>query len=194
MADSLFTERLELRPGTAAALRAELQGHAALATALGVDVPASWPPELYDADAVRYCLDLMGDRTDGDPWGFYYFILRSDTCEGARLEGRRRLIGAGGFKGEPDARGEVEIGYSVVRKCQRQGYASEVVRAWVDFAFRDPRVDIVVGQTLLGLVPSIGVLEKAGFRFAGAGSDPYAPPAEQVVRYELARGAYATRQ
>ncbi len=47
------TQRLDLIPGTVTQLRAELAGHAALAAALGVEVPEAWPPEFYYL-VVRY--------------------------------------------------------------------------------------------------------------------------------------------
>jgi [ribosomal protein S5]-alanine N-acetyltransferase len=187
MTPSLHTERLELRPGPAAALRAELVSRDALAAALDVDVPPGWPPEFYDADAVCYTLAELGDREDGGPWGFCYFILRPK--EGTRFE-RPVLIGAGGLRGGPNENGEVEVGYGIVPEYQRQRLATEVVRAWVAFAFADPRVQTVFGQTLAHLAGSIGVMEKAGFSFAGVGSDPYAPQNEQVVRYELTRAVH----
>jgi [ribosomal protein S5]-alanine N-acetyltransferase len=184
---SLRTQRLEIRPGSASALRAALESNGALAANLHVDVPDSWPPELYDDDAVRWTLDQLGDRVDGGPYGFYY-LIRHQT--GAR----DTLIGVGGFKGPPNANGEVELGYGVLWEFQRQGYASEAVQAWLTLAFADPAIRMVVGQTLASLTPSIGVLEKAGFRLAGAGADDGAPEGEQVVRYELARDAYKRRE
>lgn len=184
---SLRTERLELRPGSATALRAALESNDALAEALEVTVPGSWPPELYDQDAIRWSLAQLGDRPDGGPYGVYYLIRRPDeTTKGA-------LIGVGGFKGPPNAKGEVELGYGVVPEFQRQGYATEAVRAWVALAFANPAIHTVVGQTLPSLVPSIGVLEKAGFRFAGAGADEGAPEGAQVIRYELSRQEYQRR-
>ena len=96
-------------------------------------------------------------------------------------------IGTGGFKGAPDECGCVELGYGIVPEQQRRGYATEAVRAWVDFAFAAPQVRIVVAQTLPHRTASIRVLEKTGFRFAGAGNDSFAPPGEPVIRYELAR-------
>ena len=190
MTPSIHTERLELRPGTASALEAALESDAALATALGVTVPTSWPPELYDADAIRWTLAQLGDRADGGPFGFHHIILRSGQ-PGTGTRGT--LIGVGGFKGPPDERGEVELGYGVLSEFQRRGYASEAVRAWIALAFGHPGVRIVVGQTLASLVASIGVLEKSGFQFAGSGEDEGAPPGERVVRYELTRAAYETR-
>ena len=186
MTPSLQTQRLELRPGSATALRAALESNAALAAVLDVDVPDTWPPELYDADAVRWTLDQLGDRVDGGPYGFYYLIGRSTGSRGT-------LIGVGGFKGPPNANGEVELGYGVLSEFQRQGYASEAVQAWLTLAFADAAIRIVVGQTLASLTPSIGVLEKAGFRLAGPGADEGAPEGEQVIRYELDRVAYERR-
>lgn len=187
---SLRTPRLELRPATATTLRAELEGNGSLARALGVDVPPGWPPELYDADAVRHILTLLGEREDGGAFGLYYIIVRPDQHAPAP---RGVLIGVGGFKGDPDADGEVEIGYGVLPDFQRRGFATEAVRAWVSLAFADPRVERVVGQTLDSLTPSIGVLEKAGFVYAGSGEDPGAPAGERVVRYECSRAAHAAR-
>ena len=185
---SIQTRRLELRPGSAPALRAALVSNGALAAILDVDISDAWPPELYDDDAVRWTLALLGDRIDGGPYGFYYLIRRADGGTG-----RDTLIGVGGFKGPPNAEGEVELGYGVLAEFQRQGFASEAVRAWLELAFADPAIRTVVGQTLASLTPSIGVLEKAGFQLAGSGADDGAPEGEQVIRYELTRAAYERR-
>jgi len=67
------------------------------------------------------------------------------------------------------------------------------VEGWLRFAFDDPRVVMVVAHTLPSLAPSIGVLERVGFRFAAAGHDPQAPAGAEVVRYELSREKYAAR-
>jgi RimJ/RimL family protein N-acetyltransferase len=61
------------------------------------------------------------------------------------------------------------------------------------FAFSSPRVTTVIGQTLTSLPASIGVLEKAGFVFVGAGDDPHAPPGEQVIRYAIGRALWSWR-
>lgn len=188
---SLYSARLELRPGTASALRAELEGPRELGRALGVPVPPDWPPDLYDADAVRYTLAALGEREDGGAFGFYYLLIRPGI-DPAHPDGV--LAGIGGFKGVPDAeRGVVELGYGVVSSQQRRGYATEAVETWVTRAFQEQMVRAVVAHTLDTLVPSIGVVEKAGFRFAGEGEDPDAPPGSRVVRYELTRAAFEAR-
>lgn len=181
------TRRLQLIPASEEALRGELSGIPALAAALRCEVPSSWPPDLYDTDAVNYSLNwLLAHPSQGD-WSFYYILRRG------KENGRPVLIGAGGFKGPADAQGVVEVGYSIVRDQRRLGYATEAVEAWLRFAFAWPDVKMVIGQTLPSLIPSIGVLEKLGFRFAGAGSDPSVPEGEEVIRYEMTRAEFDRR-
>jgi hypothetical protein len=55
----IHTARLDLIVAAEEQLRAELEGPSALAASLACDVPASWPPEFYDEDAVRYSLDWL---------------------------------------------------------------------------------------------------------------------------------------
>ena len=178
------TERLILVPGVERHFVAELEGPASLAAVLGMHVSAEWPPEFYDADAVRWTLNYVREHPDIGGWSFYYLTLPERDGEPATV------IGAGGFKGPPDARGEVELGYGVVPSYQRMGYATEAVRGMTQFAFGDPRVTTVVGQTIPSLVASIGVLQKAGFLFDGEGNDPHAPEGETVLRFTLTRERY----
>jgi [ribosomal protein S5]-alanine N-acetyltransferase len=177
------TERLLLVPGTEAHLVAELESVGAFASAIGMHVPAEWPPEFYDADAVRWTLHSLRENPDQHGWSLYYVTLPERDGQ------RATAIGAAGFKGPPDARGEVELGYGVLPSYQRQGYATEAVRGMMSFAFGDPRVKTVIGQTIPSLVASIGVLQKAGFIFDGTG-DPHAPEGETVLRYTFTRDRY----
>lgn len=181
------TRRLDLITASEASLRAELEGPASLAATLDVEVPGSWPPDLYDAEAVSYSLNWLHAHPDDAAWSFYYIVLRGSA------KGRSILIGAGGFKGPADAEGVVEVGYSIVRNHQRLGYATEAVEGWLRFAFASPDVKMVIGQTLPKLIASIGVLEKLGFRFAGSGSDPSVPEGEEVIRYEMTRAEFERR-
>ena len=181
---ALRTERLILQPAREEDLLAALDGPAALSLSLGAHVPDDWPPEFYDDDAVRYSLNALRAKPDHGGWTFYY-IVRPES-HGAPPQ----LIGAGGFKSAPDEKGEVELGYSIVASYRLQGLATEATRELCDFAFRDSRVRTVVGQTIPALIGSIGVLEKSGFAFDGAGDDPHAPEGEQLLRYVLTRSRY----
>lgn len=102
-----------------------------------------------------------------------YFVLLPDGP-------KRVLIGTAGYKGPPEE-GAVEIGYGIVRDHRRRGYASEAVAALLERAFAEKSVKQVIAETLPELVGSIGVLRKAGFSDAGAGSEP------GVIRFALAR-------
>ena len=172
----IATSRLDLVPATGATLEAELAGADALAHALGVAVPADWPPPLYDEPAIRWTLERMRNDPRHADWGFHYFVLR-----GGRDGDRSTAIGAGGYKGPPGEDRTVEIGYSVVPAWQRRGFATEAARGLVAAAFEDPGVDVVAGETLPELVASIRVMEAAGLRRAGGGSEP------GVIRFEIRR-------
>jgi len=184
---TLQTSRLALVPATATHVQAELVSRAALGAALNAEVPTSWPPELYDEDAVRYFLSWVLEHPEQSGWGSHY-VVRCPTALEIPL-----LIGAGGFKGAPDEAESIEVGYAVVPEHQRRGYATEAVRGWVALAFGSPSVQTIVGHTLPHLTASIRVLEKAGFRHAGKGNDPHAPAEERAIRYELSRDTFVSR-
>ena len=156
----ISSQRLDLIGASEATLRADLESHESLARVLGVFVPASWPPELYDADAIRWSLDWMARHPWEHAWSFYYVTLRMRSNE-------RVLIGASGYKGAPSTEGSVEVGYGVLPEYQRQGFASEAASALVTHAFDDARVREVIAHTLPELVASIGVLDRNAFLFAG---------------------------
>lgn len=180
----LRTPRLALINASAAHLRAELEGRDAFAAALGVRVPESWPPELYDADATRWALAKLEEQgnIEGAAFPQYWFVRVEDAGAGT-------LVGVGGFKGGP-VDGVVELGYGVLPEFQRAGIATEATAAMLTYAFSHPEVQTVRAHTLAHLRPSIGVLEKTGFRYAGqAEEDGLA-----VVRFEIERGEWLRRQ
>lgn len=178
---TLRTPRLLLIPATPATLAAELVSSAALGESLGVGVSESWPPELYDADAVRWTLNAFEDGRCAPGWCLYYFAECADAT------GQTTLIGVGGFRGEPNEDGVVEVGYGVVPESRRRGYAREAVDGLVGWAFHDTRVSRVIAHTLPHLAPSIGVLTSAGFTYVGPHPDAGEPDA---VQYELPRAAF----
>jgi RimJ/RimL family protein N-acetyltransferase len=168
----IYTQRLRLIPATAALLRADLEGREALALAAGCQVSEDWPPELYDAQAIQYTLDLMERSPAHLGWPLYYIALPAPESA---------LIGVIGYKGPPDLEGQVEIGYSVLPSNRRLGYAAEAAAALVQRAWAHPDVKAVIAETLPELQASIGVLEKCGFEYIGEGSEP------GVIRYRLLR-------
>jgi RimJ/RimL family protein N-acetyltransferase len=129
--------------------RALAAGKAELARLLAVAIPDSWPefPEAF-APAPE---DVVPRRTQ---WDGYLFIAPA----------RSALVGNGGFHGPPNDLGEVEIGYEIAAEFRNNGYATEAVRGFVEFAFSDAAVRSVIAHTLAEKNPSNSVLARAGFR------------------------------
>ena len=174
----IATERLELVPATVALARAALDGAPDLAARLDVVVPDTWPPEFLDPPALEFTLDRLAASAQQAGWWLHFVVL----ARGAR---GRTLIGSAGYKGPPSPDGTVEVGYGIVRDHQRQGYASEAVRALLEHAFAVPAVHRVIAETLPELTPSIGVLRKCGFRLVGDSPEP------GVIRFEITRAEFA---
>ena len=71
-------------------------------------------------------------------------------------------IGEVCFKGL-DSNGIAEIGYGISEKYQNYGYATEAVKAVLEWAFSNPNVTAVEAETDSENVASKRVLEKCGF-------------------------------
>ena len=174
----LKTERLELVAGTPELFRVRVEDREFLSRKLGARVPDSWPPPLYDQDAMDWMAKYFAENAGEGAWTFYFIILP------AREGAERTVVGGAGFKGQPSADGTVEIGYSMLPEFQRAGYATEAAGALVRWAFTQPQVTRVIAETYPELRPSISVLEKNNFRFIGDGSE------ERVIRFALTREEY----
>ena len=166
--------RLRLVPATTGLVEADLAGRSSLTEALGVTVPENWPPDLYDRPALEYSLRQLQDRAE-QGWSFWYLVGKNKPPG--------QLLGVCGFKGRPDANGSVEIGYSILSQFRNGGLATEAVNRLVQWAFTHPVVREVSAETLPQLVQSIRVLEKNGFKRAGAGSEL------GVIRFAVSRSS-----
>src|SRR6188472_3559141 len=118
MAEFLITTpRMELIAGTLQTVIAERENRAELGKLLNARIPADWPPDLNDLTMKELSIRWFENHPEGRGWLCWYFILNSK---------RRELIGIGGFSDVPD-NGKVEIGYSILPRFQRQGFATEAV-------------------------------------------------------------------
>ena len=175
----LVTERLELTAGSLTLSQAELQDRARFGDLLNAQV-VEWPPSPeYDDEVMVSMRDYFAENPNEGGWGVWYFILRGSNEEA------RVLIGNGGFKGSPTADGSVEIGYSVVDRFRRKGYATEAVQALVAWAFDHDEVRRALAEALPENTPSLRVLDKNGFRYVGQGSE------DEVIRYEITRADFS---
>jgi ribosomal-protein-alanine N-acetyltransferase len=157
---------------TLESLDAEERGGADAAAVLGVAAPSTWPPEYNDAATREWMRGVIRQYPDEPGFGSWYII------------GDGRLVGIAGYKGPPDAGGEVEIGYSVVESEQRKGYGVGAIRLLVERAFRDPRVTAVTAETIPALAGSQAVLDRCGFELVSRTPND---EVGEILRYRLER-------
>jgi RimJ/RimL family protein N-acetyltransferase len=141
---------------------------------LDARIPGSWPPPVFEPEDLERLRQQLEANPDTGDWTLHYLVVR-ETPDG------RTLVGVAGYVGPPTAERGVEIGYAIAEEHQRRGYATEAVLALVTRAFLDERVDVVAATTYATLVPSIGVLTKAGFTHVDS------DPGTGLLRFERRR-------
>ena len=80
-------------------------------------------------------------------------------------------VAMGGFKGAPDTRNSVEIGYLTFAAHEGEGHATALAAFLIQVA-KEQRVVSVTAHTLMEANASTRVLEKNGFERVGEGDDP----------------------
>lgn len=158
--------RLTLVAATLEHVRTELEAPERLARLLDAEVPDEWPTGEYDRDAMEFFRARLEEGGETAAGWYGWYALRAGDADGPRA-----LVGADYF-GPPGEDGVVEIGYSVVPRWQRRGYASEIVDALVARAFELPHVTRVIAHTTPANAASVGVLRRCGFTHTGAGAEP----------------------
>jgi [ribosomal protein S5]-alanine N-acetyltransferase len=156
---------MRLVPSTAELVRAEIEDRSEFARLLDARIPSAWPTD-EAADALPWFLERLegADPRDIGWYGFYGVVV-------AGADDAPVLVGGGGTLGPP-VEGIVEIGYSVLPSFQRQGYATEMMTAIVEWVARDPRILQITAETATDNVPSRRLLSRLGFREAGPGREP----------------------
>ena len=159
----IVTARMRLVPASVALARAELTDRAEFARLLSATVPEEWPPEIL-ADALPLFLEWIEAAPERAGWYVWYAIMRTprEAHDMLASDVGDILIASGGFKGPPQE-GTVEIGYSVLPRFQGHGYATEMVRALIDWAFAQPGVARIVAETTEENTPSVRLLHRLGF-------------------------------
>ncbi len=165
------TSRLRLLPCDLNLWEAVLAGNNVLSQVIGANVPRRWTE---NAPAFADFYQQVKKDPSLEKWGGHLIVYRPDNL----------LIGSCGYKGQPNAQGEVEIGYEIKASHRERGLATEAANALVDYAFTFPEVKSIIAHTLLEENPSAKVLTKIGFKKAGEEIDPEDGP---VWRWVLSR-------
>lgn len=169
------TSRLQLIPCNLAHLETFLRSREEFARLVGVAVPESFP---VFTESFRYWYERLRDDPSLTGWLSYLFVERT----------ARVIVGDGGFKGLPDATGNVEIGYAIVPEYRRRGYATEAARGLTTWAFATPTVAAVSADTLADGEASKRVLTALGMRQIGTAHDPEEGP---LIHWSIRRQDFA---
>lgn len=152
MTGAVETGRLVLAPLPVAAAAALLRGDRVEARSeLGLEPAAEWPEQTFVEQVLPIHVRRVRDDPSAARWSVWTIAL-----DGV-------VVGSASFKGGPDARGVVEIGYGVAPAFRGRGVATEAAIALTGLALADPAVGAVVATTDPRNGSSMRVLEKAGF-------------------------------
>jgi [ribosomal protein S5]-alanine N-acetyltransferase len=166
---TIVSERLELVSFSPEFIDALLEERRRDAEAVGgFELPDGWP-DAHDRGFLALRMRQMRERPELQPWFVYGVVLP---------EGGRPLIGHAGFHGPPGvnavkAADALEVGYSIFEPFRRRGYATEVVRALMNWAKRTHGIERFIASVSPDNVPSLALVRRAGFREIGAHWDEH---------------------
>ncbi len=161
----LETNRLKLIPFSLDLKQAAIYDKSKFAGMVGVRVPEHWPgPDL--AEALPFFVEHMKKDPAGSVWDGI-IIYKEDEV----------IIGDMGYMGEPTEEGTVEIGYSIIPEYRNQGYATEMARRLIAWAFQEQRVKRIIAECLNDNIGSIKVLAKVGMHRL--------EPEDNMLKWEL---------
>jgi RimJ/RimL family protein N-acetyltransferase len=146
----IVTERLRLRRSTPE----DAETISAYRSDPDVNRQQGW--ERTDVEGVLADIVEMSGRSPGEPGGWVQFTV--EERDGGRIVGD---VGLSMADGEPDV---IKVGYTIDPAFQGLGYATEAIRALVEYAFETLGARVVRAHASAENAPSIRVAEKVGMR------------------------------
>jgi RimJ/RimL family protein N-acetyltransferase len=159
---NIRTSRPEIVPLSAEAIEALLQGDRDRLRALtGADFPQPLTPPPYMADSLPVVLTRLRRHPMESEW-WNWLVMNRETGQ---------ALGSIALGGKPDATGAVLIGYAMYPGLEGHGYATEAVRALMDWVFDQPDVKTVRALAPVWNTPAVQVAEKVGMRPVASDED-----------------------
>jgi len=150
---NINTERLILIPVTLQITQSLLDGNYSEIEKLGIKLDGSWPTEDTKRILPIIHMSLVKDKY---PSGFeFWMIVKKDTMF---------IIGDIGFHGKPNDKGEVEVGYGLVKHEQGKGYGFEALKAIMNWIDSQDSVRVIKADCQIDNKPSARILEKVGMK------------------------------
>lgn len=150
---NIETTRLILIPMTLEVTKSLLDGDYKEVEKLGIRPDENWPSD----DTKDILPVILGSLEKSKiPSGFEaWMIVKKDNMQ---------VIGDIGFHGEPDEKGEVEVGYGLVEKERGKGIGFESLQAIMEWVNSQTSVKVIKADCLIENMPSIRILEKVGMK------------------------------
>lgn len=152
--NKINTERLLLQPLTHAQLLQYIKNDGSLEAALHIN-----PSERTISADLKEALEQTIVPNVADPLKNYVF----NSLWTIILKTENRMVGDLCFVGEPNAAGEIEIGYGTYEAERGKGYMTEAVDGMVQWAMRQPEVRAIIASTEKDNPASSSVLQKNNF-------------------------------
>ena len=149
------TKRLILIPVTEDIINYEINDGKLPDALSGIFIPENWPHESVTTDVNLTFQALLKEKK---LYSFYW------VCNSYKEN--RILIGSGGFIVHDN--GDFELGYSILKQYENQGYTTEAVEALLEWYKESGFRKAVIAKTEPENYPSIKVLEKNGFSKSGS--------------------------
>ncbi len=156
------TDRLNISPLDLPAVDALVSGNATgLQRLTGAIFPRPAAPPPYMTEALPVVRERLRAHPDETAW-WNWVIVERET---------RRAVGSVAFGGTPDGEGSVLIGYAMYPEFEGHGYATEAVRAMIEWAFHQPGVKVVRALAPVWNTPALRVAENVGMHPVAADED-----------------------
>jgi ribosomal-protein-alanine N-acetyltransferase len=149
------TKRLLIKPLTAEELKRHINSPNDFAQDLGM-IPSQLLIDNETKEAIQN--DLLPNVTDTTKDAVFYtmWILIEKV--------KKAIIGGICFHGEPNEKGEVEIGYGTDLEFRNKGYMTESISGLIHWIRENKDVRAITAETDNSNISSIKVLEKNNFK------------------------------
>jgi len=150
---NIITDRLIIIPMTYSMVCSVISGNYNTLEKFGVKLNGKWP--LQDTiDILCFIKDNMDKNDEINGFDVWMVVKKEDMT----------IIGDAGFKGEPDEKGEIEIGFGLIEEEHRKGYGYEVANSLMEWASQNNAVKVIKADCLIDNVGSISILKKCEMR------------------------------
>ncbi len=111
---------------------------------------------------------------------------------GITLKSTGKLIGTCGFTSIDLSNSKGEIGYVLNPEYSGNGYATEAVKAVLEYAFFTLKLNRMEARVMEGNLPSVKLLEKIGMTFEGRGEEEIFVKGEykNILHYSLLKDRF----